>query len=287
MNLVGKILTVLIFVMSLIFMSFAVAVYATHVNWKKVVDNADPLPGENKGLNQRLQDEKARYQELKDKFDRLQADYAAEKDAQVQVRGKLEAENETLKHDMRLLEEEQAKQQEAVREATAAMNAALDTAAKLREETIRRRDEIREAEHQRDAHFDNVQKLTDELHAAVNKRESLKRISDQLAADLAKAKRVLRHHDLTVETNIASTPPQIDGLVTAVQSGGLVEISLGSDDGLMEGHDLNMIRPTPSGSTYVGKIRVIRTAADKSVCKVIPEFLKTQPQRGDRVTTKL
>ena len=36
MNLVGKIFIVLILVMSLVFMSFAVVVYATHHNWKEV-----------------------------------------------------------------------------------------------------------------------------------------------------------------------------------------------------------------------------------------------------------
>ncbi len=35
MNLVGKIFTVLIFVMSLVFMAFTVMVYATHVNWQR------------------------------------------------------------------------------------------------------------------------------------------------------------------------------------------------------------------------------------------------------------
>ena len=37
MNLVGKIFVVLIFVMSVVFMAFAMAVYATHKNWREVV----------------------------------------------------------------------------------------------------------------------------------------------------------------------------------------------------------------------------------------------------------
>ena len=37
MNLVGKIFVVLIFVMSLVFMAFAMAVYATHRNWREEV----------------------------------------------------------------------------------------------------------------------------------------------------------------------------------------------------------------------------------------------------------
>ena len=39
MTLVGKIFTVLIFVMSIVFMSFAVMTFATHKNWKEYVTN--------------------------------------------------------------------------------------------------------------------------------------------------------------------------------------------------------------------------------------------------------
>ena len=37
MNLVGKIFVVVILVMSVVFMAFAMAVYATHRNWREVV----------------------------------------------------------------------------------------------------------------------------------------------------------------------------------------------------------------------------------------------------------
>ena len=58
MNLVGKILTVLIFVFCLVWMSFSVMQYATLKNWRLVVDNGPatvtlehPL-----GLKQQLDD---------------------------------------------------------------------------------------------------------------------------------------------------------------------------------------------------------------------------------------
>ncbi len=44
MNLVGKIFTVLILVMSVVFASCVVAVYATHKNWMAVVDNPTATP---------------------------------------------------------------------------------------------------------------------------------------------------------------------------------------------------------------------------------------------------
>src|SRR5882762_6360981 len=45
MTLVGKIFTVLILLMSVVFMSFAVMVFATHQNWKDQVKNPDPNVG--------------------------------------------------------------------------------------------------------------------------------------------------------------------------------------------------------------------------------------------------
>ena len=44
MNLVGKIFVVLILVMSVLFMAFAMAVYATHRNWREVVVNEQATP---------------------------------------------------------------------------------------------------------------------------------------------------------------------------------------------------------------------------------------------------
>ena len=41
MNLVGKIFIISIAVMSLVFMSFALAVYATHKNWRDAISNPD------------------------------------------------------------------------------------------------------------------------------------------------------------------------------------------------------------------------------------------------------
>ena len=44
MNLVGKIFVVLILVMSVLFMAFAMALYATHRNWREMVINEQASP---------------------------------------------------------------------------------------------------------------------------------------------------------------------------------------------------------------------------------------------------
>ena len=67
MNLVGKILTVLIFVMSLVFMSFTVAVYSTHRNWRDEVMTPDTglkaKLDKSRSRNTQLQDEKLKLEE--------------------------------------------------------------------------------------------------------------------------------------------------------------------------------------------------------------------------------
>ena len=49
MTLLGKIFTGLILVMSVLFLGLAISVYATHVNWRKVVSNPSPAAGEKPG----------------------------------------------------------------------------------------------------------------------------------------------------------------------------------------------------------------------------------------------
>ena len=50
-------------------------------------------------------------------------------------------------------------------------------------------------------------------------------------------------------------------MITATPGAGLVEISLGSDQGLLKGHQLEVYRIGGGQSTYVGRIEVVQTDA--------------------------
>jgi hypothetical protein len=67
----------------------------------------------------------------------------------------------------------------------------------------------------------------------------------------------------------------------------LAEISLGSDDGLRKGHRLEVYRIVDGQGIYVGRIEVVKTTPNKSICKEILEFKKRDVQKGDRVVSKL
>ncbi len=90
MNLVGKIFIVLIFVMSVLFMGFAVAIYASHKNWKTVVDAPET------GLKAQLEKEKSKSGQLASERDRLAEQRDAEELARRDVKSKLQTEKDIL-----------------------------------------------------------------------------------------------------------------------------------------------------------------------------------------------
>ena len=98
---------------------------------------------------------------------------------------------------------------------------------------------------------------------------------------------MLRHNKLSKDTPIVDTPPEVEGLVLAVPQQDLIEISIGSDDGLRTGHKLQVVRMQGGASTYVGRVEVVRTEPDKSVCKVDPNYRQSNVQRGDRVFSNI
>jgi hypothetical protein len=289
MNLIGKIFTVLIFILSIIFMTMVLAVYATHTNWRDAVMNpseqvsaAKPL-----GLKYKFEEEQKRNETLKNQLDQLTKEKDKELDAKIQALTKMENENSLMKEKLTELQNAINKLDDAQRTAVAALKATQDESAKFRGEVEGLRSEAEKALSDRNAHFREVVRLTDEMHQMLNDLNELKTRNTTLAADMAKAKEVLRHFDLSENTDISGTPPRVEGQVEAVLGGGMTEISIGADQGLQKGHKLDVYRVAPNGNKYVGRVEVLKTAPDKSVCKVIPSFQQSEVQKGDRVASKI
>jgi hypothetical protein len=174
------------------------------------------------------------------------------------------------------------------REAVEAMKVTQDNATAYRKQLEQSRTAKLEAEKDRDEHFKEVVRKTDELHQAVNDKEVLKKKAEDLAKDLARAKDALRYFNVPFTTDYrTTTPPDVDAVVLAAPGAGLVEISLGSDAGLRKGHQLYIYRIAGGQSTYVGRLEVVKTAADKSVCKVDSKSQNSNVTVGDRVRSKL
>jgi hypothetical protein len=80
---------------------------------------------------------------------------------------------------------------------------------------------------------------------------------------------------------------RLEGTVLAVTEKDLVEVSLGSDDGLRKGQTLEVYGPRVASLAYVGRIEVVQTSPDRSICRIVSDRRQGRVQKGDHVTTKL
>jgi hypothetical protein len=277
MNLVGKIFTVLILVMSVTFMTMTIMVYATHKNWKVVAQKASTDLETVKKENDTLKLEKGN----------LEKSYAEEKSAKQKMQANLEAQVVELDKQNKNLELEKSKNATAERDSVGAMQSTQAESKALRERVEGLEADIAKAQKDRDLHFKAMQGLTDDLNTKSNELATLKDRSRVLSDDLAKVRKILRDKGIPEAADSGKTPPPMDGLVMAVRDGGLVEISIGADSGLQKGHRLEVYRVTSSGSSYVGRIEVVETTPDHAVCKIDPKFQKSDFQNGDKVKSNL
>jgi SMC interacting uncharacterized protein involved in chromosome segregation len=272
MNLLGKIFVVLIFVMSLVFMSFAIAVYATHRNWRE----------ETKTQQERVNIARTKLEEVEKQKTGLEQQIDREAKAKTAALAQLE----TAKDELAKQRDDMEKQRNLLLEKDKAAVAALDSAQqnlkKLTTEVDTLRTQIRTAQEARDQHFKQVVDLTDRVHQSQGEIDRLKERRTQLAREIADSRKVLTAHGLSKDTPVDGIPPQVQGKVLAVNRDNLIEVSLGEDDGLRSGHTLEVFR----GDKYLGRIEVINTTPDRAVGKILAGFRKGAIQKGDDVATR-
>ena len=287
MNLVGKILTLLIFVMSIVFMTMAVMVYQTHANWRADVLREKAEAGKPKGWKPRLEESQTKNLALTSQLDdiqkRLDAEKIARKTAVDSVTDQLklkEDECKLLVQTNRTLEKDNADKFAAIEK----FNVSLKDAIEQRD--IYKND-IKTARDARDASFERAKELADQVHQLTNQVKQLQARHEDLVLDYQRARDILRLNDINPDANPKTIQPNVKGIVVAMPEKGHMEVSLGSDDGLLPGHKLEVYRVGNGESRYLGRIEVVRTNPDRAVCRILPEFNKGQMRTGDRVASKL
>lgn len=289
MNLLGRIFVVLILVMSLLFLGFSLAVYATHKNWKAVVlrPREEAKPGQPAGLKFQLEDERAKVKALQDQLAKLQQAVQTEDQARRAQLAKLETTRAELKkeYDQQLLE--LAGLKEGERRAVEAAQVAQETLDNKLKQIDELQENIKTAYEDRDNKFKESVALTDKLHEAEGELARLKSNTQTLVRQVALYRDSAEKQGVDINAPTDNIPPKLDGIVLAARSNGLVEISLGSDDGLRKGHQAYIYRQQKGQSKPVAKIEVVEVTPDKSVGKVIPEFRLGPIERNDRVATRL
>jgi hypothetical protein len=273
MNFIGKIFVLLIFCMTFVFCAGTVMVYVTHVNWKKVALARAADVDANKITIANLMREKEDLANLLAKersHRRFQlADQATKLALEQTDKNKLAGDNLSLSSQLT----ETQTQQQLINEANnyvTAENTSLLTAKTLAEEAHDRR-------------LAEVVARNDELAAESAKSTLLQGEKTELVDIVIARKMVMDQRGLTVHS-LTDEPPDLDGTISAVSATNpLVQITLGSDDGLKSGHRLEVF----SGNSYLGRIVIRDLEPNRSVGVIVKELQKDNFQRGDRVATKL
>jgi hypothetical protein len=268
--------------MSMVFMAFAVAVYATHTNWKERVTNTTAAPGKPLGLKPQLDQQKQLNEQLDTQIKAVENALAKERAARVNVLAALEAKYLQVQNQLTQRDDALAKLDAAHQVLVETNNNTQNLLTALTGEVQTLRDEIRTAQQDRDSQFEQVVVLTDQLNQATGELNRLNERNAMLLAQNATMERVLERNGLTAETPVSHIPPPLNGIVLESSSGDLIELSLGSDDGLKKGHLLEVTR----GSQYLGRLEVYTVKPDVSTARIVKEFQKGPIKRGDLVRTK-
>jgi hypothetical protein len=284
MNTIGKIFVFALFIMSLVFMGFAVALYSTHTNWRdEIMRSREQIkPGQQLGYKAQLDQAKTERNNLSAEITKLQAEVAASEAARDQVVAKIQTALEEKNKDLEVLRKEKEARELEREKAQAELAAArleLEAASKVVADL---RAEVRSQQDKVDEQVDRAAKIASELH----EKESFLAIASerkaQLEKQVANARLLLQQSGLSIDNLPRDSVPKIDGVVTNVVDDS-IELSLGGDDGLQMGHELDVYR----NDQYLGRVRVVSIKPDKAVAVVIREFVRGVIQRGDKVATRL
>lgn len=275
MNLIGRMFIVLIFIMSVMFMGLSVAIYATHTNWKKRSEEASA----------KLQESETQKKQLAEARDKMKQEFNEELSRRRETIANLETKVEELTKENKKYNDELVQLNEDKEKGIASVKLSHESMQSLRAEVDGLRKDLRKAQEDWAELNTELVAKTDEAHKLALQLTTYRSVGEKLLQDYRDAVDVLKKHGLKPFPDLyTGIPPKgIQGLVTEVRPKGWVEISIGEDSGLVRGHELDVVRNIDGRSSYIGKIKVERTEADRAVATILPEFRRGTVQRGDSV----
>ena len=219
MNLLGKILVILVFLMSFAFMCVAFMVYMTHTNWQTESQTA---------ANQ-LRDAQTKNGQLQTEIQSLQTEYASERAARTTAIATLEGRARSGEQQLVDARQQVASLQSQLRTEIARFAGESTQLEEAEKKVATLRESVKMAEADRDRMFKEVLDLKSQVLAAEATRQRLEQREKNLLAVVTQQEAVLRAHGMDKDTDITKVAPPRDGLVLQVDSKNQnVLLSLGS-----------------------------------------------------------
>ena len=281
MTFVGKILVVLISLFAMVFLGVSVVVFSTATNWQEAKKKESIKVADFQKKNSDLD---AQYKVEQSSFEKAKGDHlAAVKLAEARI--------ETLQNEIKQAQGEVTTAQGALEKLNQSNAVALAEAAQRRTETEQIRGQKSEVEKQANEFKIQQTELIDKIREIERQNKTLDDNNKDLRDRVARFSTLLRKaglsDDITTVKGLESPPP-VEGEITKVDvANKKVEMSIGSDDGLVVGHELFVFRTKPLPQ-YLGKIQIMAVDPDQAVGKVIGRTVQgIKLQEGDIVSSTI
>jgi myosin heavy subunit len=271
MNLLGKILTLLILVMSIFFLAIALMTSAAHRNWKVA---ASSLQSDYQAIQQQLTATKTSTLE-KEQF------IQAEKVARAQQLAQLESQLAVYRNEIDSLSKQVSEETILSKERLARLEQAEARASQLDKENKGLSERNVTLSKEVATSYEKLTDFTNKTFELNTRIEQLTTLNEDISGALAKRKKVMDRMGLNENELVKDIVPLINAVVVRTQ-GDLFAIAAGTDDGLREGHVLDIYR----GDKFVGRGVVKNVEHNLAVLGTLSAFMQANVQEGDDVTSK-
>ena len=281
MTLLGKSFTAIILILSTVFMVLALAVNATHRNWRDVV-----LTGINgqPGLKAKIESITRTNEQLRDARQRTLASLDREQAARRTALAELQTQLDSLSALLLASESEVVSLRAANGVLIQTDESRANELERLTAENAELRTAVRTEQQDRDLLFTQTLELTDQMNKLRGFKQQLEERNRQLMAQATRFEEVIAAKGIDINEPLDGAPPERNGNILLIdRPSELVLISIGSDEGLRAGHFLEVSRK----GRYVGKLKVRNTEPDRAVAEILRDYSEGILKEGDRVDTTL
>ncbi|WP_430452634.1 hypothetical protein [Rhodopirellula europaea] len=258
-------------------MVLALAVNASHRNWRDVVLGPTGLKAQIETIartNEQLRDSRARTQASLDR------EQAARRTALAALQTQLDQLESQLRESESTVQQLQARSTELAQ----IDRARAEELEKMTADNAQLREQIRTEQQDRDTLFARTLELTDQMNSLRGVVQLQQDRNDQLHTQVTRYKEVVDAAGLNMNDPLDGAPPERNGTVLVVnRPRKLVEVSIGYDDGLRNGHFLEVTR----GGRYVTRLKVRETEPDRAVAEIMRDYSEGVVEEGDRVDTSI
>jgi len=278
MTLLGRIFTLLVLLLSVAFFLISLLANASHLDHKKKVST----------YQTQVKQLETTVDELKKLIEVTKTSLAQEQGSRRTALAALQTQLDSSKEQLAQATTDLNNKAAVLTDQTQQLSATLDRVKLLTNQNATLKNEIDKIITDRNDQRRRVIGLTDKLNGLMSVetdlRAEMKRLQDSSTVYQARAETYdSALKALGVKDPDDVPPTDLKGEVLSVGSNQSVVVSVGKDDGLREGHKLEVYR----GGQYLGRIEIRAVRDDQASGQILASFRKGFIQAGDKVAAKV